>query len=79
MKVICYGNSALYYCNLVIYKSNSINLGLNSLSVCLYVIWCEINWRPPSQSTLTPMIFNMGLTHLGLEASNYGLKLKKDF
>ena len=22
-------------------------------------------WRPPSISELTPMIFNMGLTHLG--------------
>ena len=24
-----------------------------------------IIWRPPSLSELTPMIFNMGLTHLG--------------
>ena len=28
------------------------------------------NWRPPSLSELTPMIFVMGLTHLGSEASN---------
>ena len=26
-------------------------------------------WRPPSLSELTPMIFNIGLIHLGLEAS----------
>ena len=26
-------------------------------------------WRPPSQSELTPMIFNIGLTHSGSEAS----------
>ena len=29
-----------------------------------------INWRPPSLSELTPMIFDMRITHLGLEASN---------
>ena len=29
------------------------------------------NWRAPSLSELTPMILNMGLTHLGSEASNY--------
>ena len=28
-------------------------------------------WRPPNQSKLTPMIFNMGLAHLGLETSKY--------
>ena len=28
------------------------------------------NWRPPSLSELTPMLFNTGLTHLGSEASN---------
>ena len=28
-------------------------------------------WRPPSQSALTPIIFNMGLSHLGLEVFNY--------
>ena len=26
-------------------------------------------WRSPSQSELTPMLFNMGLIHLGSEAS----------
>ena len=31
----------------------------------------EVNWRPPSLSQLTPMIFDMGLTHLGSEAFNY--------
>ena len=29
------------------------------------------NWRPPIHSELTPMMFNMGLTHLGSEASKY--------
>ena len=28
-----------------------------------------IKWRPPSLSELTPMVFNMGLTHFGSEAS----------
>ena len=28
-------------------------------------------WRSPSLSELTPMVFNMGLTHLGLEAFIY--------
>ena len=28
-------------------------------------------WRPLSLSELVPMIFNMGLPHLGSEASNY--------
>ena len=36
-----------------------------------FVLISEINWRPPSQIELTPMIFNMGLTHLDSEASNY--------
>ena len=31
----------------------------------------NIKWRPPSLSGLTPMIFSMGLTHLGSEASKY--------
>ena len=29
----------------------------------------SIIWRPSSQSELTPMIFETGLTHLGSEAS----------
>ena len=33
------------------------------------------NWRPTSLSKLAPMIFDMGLTHLGSEVSN----LKVDF
>ena len=28
-------------------------------------------WRPSRLSELTPMVFNTGLTHLGLEASIY--------
>ena len=31
----------------------------------------NINCMPPSLSELTPMKSNMGLTHLGSEASNY--------
>ena len=31
--------------------------------------YCYLNWRPPSLSELTPMLFNTGLTHLGSEAS----------
>ena len=29
----------------------------------------NINWRLPSLSELTPMMFNMGLPHLGSDAS----------
>ena len=29
------------------------------------------NWRPPSQSESTPIIFNTVLTHLSSQASNY--------
>ena len=32
-------------------------------------------WRSPSLSELTPMILNMGLTHLGLEGSNCQLPI----
>ena len=32
-------------------------------------------WKPPSLSELTPMIFDMGLTHLGLEATKSIMKL----
>ena len=37
-------------------------------------------WRPSSLSQLTPMIFKMGLTHLGLKAFIYycTLKMKMD-
>ena len=30
-----------------------------------------MNWRPPSLSELTTMIFDIKLTHLGLKASNH--------
>ena len=39
---------------------------------CLYNIsqvLQDYDWRPPSQSELTPIIFNVRLTHLVLEAS----------
>ena len=31
----------------------------------------SINWRSLSLGKLTPVVFNMELTHLGSEASNY--------
>ena len=31
----------------------------------------DYKWRPPGLSELTPMIFNIGLTHFGSEASKY--------
>ena len=31
----------------------------------------KVSWRPPRLGELTPMLFNTGLTHLGLEASEY--------
>ena len=42
------------YCNLFLWKLDQIRLD---------------KWRPPSLSELTQLIFNMGLTHLGSEAS----------
>ena len=38
---------------------------------CSFIMTVKLQyiWRPPSLSELTPMIFNMGLTQLGLEAS----------
>ena len=30
-----------------------------------------LNWRPPSVSELTPIIFNTELTYLGSETSKY--------
>ena len=36
----------------------------------------KIEWRAPSLSELTPMIFNTVLTHLGSEAFNYSHILK---
>ena len=35
-----------------------------------FVFYCLDNWRPPSLSDLTPMTFNMGLTHSGSEDFN---------
>ena len=34
----------------------------------------KINWRPPSLSELTIMIFDMGLNNLGSEVSNYKIR-----
>ena len=33
-------------------------------------------WKPPSLNELTKIILNMGLTHLGLDASIYTFQLK---
>ena len=30
----------------------------------------KVNWKPPNLSEVTPIIINMGLTHLGSEAFN---------
>ena len=42
----------------------------------MLIIKCKYKWRPQSLSELTPMIFNIVLTHLGSEASNYIRVLK---
>ena len=39
----------------------------------------NLNWRPPSLSELTPMIFNMGLAHLGSQVFNYNVICKSNF
>ena len=48
----------------------------NSINIIQFELLCRssyigISWRPPSLSELTLMLSNMGLTHLGSEASNY--------
>ena len=40
-------------------SANAVNIRGNLLNII---------WRPPSQSELTTMIFDMGLTHIGSEA-----------
>ena len=45
------------------FKNKSMKTHFNNLP-------CII-WKPPSLSELISMIFDMGLTYLGLEASNY--------
>ena len=46
-----------------------------AISVSLFIYHIDTNnCRPQSQSELTPIISYMELTHLGLEASNYGWK-----
>ena len=41
----------------------------------MYCKSLEITWSPPSQSELTPIVFNTGLTHLGSEAFISSLEL----
>ena len=41
------------------------------------LIYAGVKWRPPSLSELTPMVFNTGLTHLGLKATIYGHPSRK--
>ena len=47
-------------------------LGNIQIFVVIFVllVFSYFKWMPPSLSELTTMIFNMGLTHLGSEASN---------
>ena len=45
----------------------NLSLAINTLKFIQHI---HI-WRPHSLSELTPMISNIGLTHLGLEASIY--------
>ena len=52
-------------------KKSLISISLkNNLKSGLYTKY-NCKWRPPSQSKLTPMIFNTWLTQLGWEASKY--------
>ena len=53
-----------------LYNSKYLNIKTkiikNSKTTYLYS-----KWRPPSLNELTPIIFSMGLTHLGSEAAKY--------
>ena len=50
-------------------------LFLNFKDIKCKILICQFtsikDWRHPSLSELPPMVFNMGLTHLGSEASNF--------
>ena len=59
-------------CNLKIksiYNSSIFNYYVNH-----YLTTIVDNWRSPTLSELTPMIFKTGLTHLGSEVSNYSTR-----
>ena len=47
-----------------------IYMNLFSVKRLKLLIKVKVNWRSSSLSELTPILFNMGLTHLGFEASN---------
>ena len=51
-----------YHCEIDLLKVKQRNI------IILYKD-LSYKWRSPSLSGLTPIVFNMGLTHLGSEAS----------
>ena len=65
---------------------NAIQYGVNSLRLGSLHIQDRVNfyskkirnilmnWRPTNQSDLSPIKYNMELTHLGSEASNFTFK-----
>ena len=60
------------YCNETYIINTSFEktiLHLIIFTVFVVEIITGIKWRPPRLSELTPIISNMELTHLGLEAS----------
>ena len=53
---------------------NSVPMQVSYIIFLLFLFYMRYKcliWRPPSLSELTPMIFNMGLTHSGSESSIY--------
>ena len=64
-------NAALDFLDLMSEEKKTAYLNEILKQVCLFIIW-----RPPSLCELTPIIYNMELTHLGFEAFIYYTKLQ---
>ena len=60
------------YLNLMLLISFDLQHIFCTVPIVVFILYKYI-WRPPSLSELTPMIFNMVLTHLGLETFIYNL------
>ena len=54
-----------------VYEENRIEYNAVNQTLTSMFMQMRANWRPPSLSELTPIISDMGLTHLGSDASNF--------
>ena len=62
----------------LIVPMNFVNFSWNKFNQIVSIssprFYFYFNWRPPSLSELTLVIFDMELTHLGSEASNFQIR-----